>query len=127
MFVFFDDEAKPTETKSTAPGRVQFDARGNAIYAWRDDLLGQAGAKADSLRERALRNPELKLVDDAPIAGPSGICNDKGLQHGYNPYQSGLLAGNKPTAKKTDMRELSKWIEMKRRLGTLQPAAPGKK
>ena len=125
MFVFFDDEAKPADTKSTAPGQVQFDARGNAVYAWRDDLLEQSGT-ADHLAERALLNSKLKLVDDNPAVAPSGICNDKGLQVGYNPYQSGLLAGKKTTAKKTDMRELSKWIEMKRRMGA-QPSVASKK
>lgn len=126
MFVFFDDEAKPADTKSTAPGQVQFDTRGNAVYVWRDDLLVQ-GSTADHLAERALLNSQLKLVDDNPAAAPNKICNDKGLQVGYNPYQSGLLAGKKPTAKKTDMRELSKWIEMKRRMGAQQPSVAAKK
>ncbi len=35
---------------------------------------------------------------------------------GYNPYESGLLK-RKPTAPKRDLRELSKWIEMKKRVG----------
>jgi hypothetical protein len=49
------------------------------------------------------------------------------LQAGYNPYQSGLLAGKKPVAKNTNIRELSKWIETKRRLGGQQLVATTKK
>jgi hypothetical protein len=127
MFVFSDDELKAAETQSPAPGHVQFDERGNAVYAWRDGRMEQDGPKADRLREKALRNPELKLIEDAAVATSNGMWNDRGLQAGYNPYQSGLLAGKKSTEKKTDMRELSKWIEMKRRLSGQQPAVSTKK
>ena len=88
-----------------------------------DDLFEQDGKQAERLRERALLNPMLKLIDDNPAAMPTSMSNDKGLKLGYNPYQSGLLAGPKPVAKRPDMRELSKWIEMKRRMGAQQPAS----
>jgi len=127
MFVFFDDELKAAETQSPAPGHVQFDDRGNAMYAWGDGRLVQDGAKADRLREKALRNPKLTLTEEDPMATPNGMWNERGLKVGYNPYQSGLLAGKKTTEKKTDIRELSKWIEMKRRLSGQQPLAATKK
>ena len=119
MFVFFDDEIAPTsnETKSTAPGHVQFDDRGNAVYAWREDVLARDGNNSERLQERALRNSKLSLVEEEPAPSSTGMWNAGGLQRGYNPYESGLLAGKKPTNKRTDMRELSKWIEMKRRMG----------
>ena len=41
--------------------------------------------------------------------------NAKGTRLGYNPYESGLLK-RKPAAPKRDLRELSKWIEMKKRV-----------
>jgi hypothetical protein len=112
MFVFFDDELKSAETKSAAPGRVQFDERGNAVYIWRDGRMVQDGA--------------LQLAEDQP-ATTNSVWNDRGLQAGYNPYQSGLLAGKKPVAKNTNIRELSKWIETKRRLGGQQLVATTKK
>jgi hypothetical protein len=94
MFSFFNDEA--TETKPSEPAQVQADARGRI---------------------------ELKLVDDVPAATAAESWNNKGLQTGYNPYQSGLLTGKKPAVKKTDIRELSKWIEMKRRMDGQAPVA----
>jgi hypothetical protein len=115
MFEFFDGDS--LETEPTAPGQLQFDARGNAIYAWRDGRMQQDGMKADQLRQAALSHPELKLIDDTPVADAPKAWNDTGLQVGYNPYESGLLAGKKPAVKKTDIRELSRWIELQRRLG----------
>lgn len=129
MFEFFHDnsDAKPAKTQNAAPGQVTFDERGNAIYAWREDLAAQEGSHAERLRERALLNPNLKLVNDRPVETTDSIRNDNGLQMGYNPYQSGQLAGAKPAAKKKpDMRELSKWIEMKRRLDAQKNAGSNK-
>ena len=123
MFSFLDDESTTTQTQPTAPGQVQFDARGNAVYTFHDDRLSQDGPHADHLRQKALRHAELALVDDMPAAPITDTWNDKGLKAGYNPYQSGLLAGEKPVAKKTDLRELSKWIEMKRRMDGQAPTA----
>lgn len=117
MLELLDDTSDaPQTTRSKAPGRVRFDARGNAIYEWNDVQLELDGEQGEQLRERALLNPTLSLVDDTPAPQVSAVRNDKGLRVGYNPYQSGQLAGKKPLAKKPDMRELSKWIETKRRL-----------
>lgn len=118
MFEFFNDESDtPAATsRQTAPGQVRFDERGNAIYAWKDTQLELDDQRAAKLRERALLNPALALVDDGAAPSQTTIRNDKGLRIGYNPYESGQLAGKPPVAKKRDMRELSKWIELKRRL-----------
>jgi hypothetical protein len=94
MFSFFNDEN--TETKPPVLTQVQVNTRGKT---------------------------ELKLVEDVPVATATESWNDKGLQTGYNPYQSGLLTGKKPAVKKTDIRELSKWIEMKRRMDGQAPVA----
>ena len=40
--------------------------------------------------------------------------NPKGLRVGYNPYESGVLAKKGPPRKR-DLRELSKWMEAKRK------------
>ncbi len=119
MFEFIDDPSDPPQAKTQqTPGQVRFDDRGNAIYAWRYRQLEMDGKQGEKLRERALLNPTLSLVDDRGASGTASIANPKGLRLGYNPYQSGQLAGQKPVAKKCDIRELSKWIEMKRRMDT---------
>lgn len=98
------------------PGRIAFDERGNAVYQWTDRSLGEDGEAGEHARHQALDHPGLAVVDDdaginAPIQN-----NAKGLRLGYNPYESGLLPRKKPAGKKRDLRALSKWIEMKKRL-----------
>lgn len=129
MFKFFDDQAEPQAigAEHTGAGKVRFDDRGNAIYDWNNAQLELDGRKAERLRERALLNPALALVDDSPETDSTAIRNDKGLRLGYNPYQSGQLAGKPAPKKKRDIRELSKWIEMQRRLGLLSPVTELKK
>lgn len=119
MFDFFDSDQDASPTRqSTPPGQVRFDDRGNAIYEWRDAKLEEESRRADRMRERALFNPSLALVDDAPAPDQPTVRNDKGARLGYNPYESGQLVGKPKSVKKRDMRELSKWIETKRRLAT---------
>jgi hypothetical protein len=81
------------------PGYVAFDDRGNAERA----------------RPRALGHPGLSLMEDEPAPNAPIRNNPKGLRAGYNPYESGLLA-KKEVRKKRDLRELSKWIETKKKL-----------
>jgi hypothetical protein len=45
----------------------------------------------------------------------SGEAHAKGLKSGYNPYDSGAL-GKTERKKKLNLRELSKWIETKRKV-----------
>ena len=65
-------------------------------------------------RLRALVDPQLDVVDDDGTRNPIRD-NPKGLKVGYNPYDSGSL-GKTARLKKLDMRELSKWIETKRKV-----------
>lgn len=117
MFEFIKDDTETAPTnRRNSPGQVRFDERGNAIYEWRDSKLMEENAHADKMRERALASPTLSLVDDSPAADLPIVRNDKGARMGYNPYQSGQLVGKPKAEKKRDMRELSKWIETKRRL-----------
>jgi hypothetical protein len=100
------------------PGHIAFDDRGNAVYEWNAqlDVEGEDGERA---RQQALEHPGLSLVDDEPANAP--IRNNvKGARLGYNPYESGLLT-KREARKKRDLRELSKWLETKRRLAEKVP------
>lgn len=97
------------------PGKIEFDPRGDAVYQWQDSTLIDDGEDGERARLKALQYHGLSLVeDDLPADAPMRI-NAKGSRLGYNPYESGLLT-KKPRRRKKDLRELSKWIEVKRKL-----------
>lgn len=104
-------QSQPTK----APGQIAFDDRGNAVYAWNDELLSEDSEDAERARRNALYHPGLSVVEDEPRSDAPVQLNPKGLRLGYNPYESGLLA-KKERKKKRDLRELSKWVEMKRKM-----------
>jgi hypothetical protein len=101
---------------SEKPGRVAFDERGNAIFLW-DERLNAEGTAADRQRAKALNHPGLSLVDEHKPAEAGVFRSDLGLKRGYNPYESGHLSG-KERAKKRDLRKLSEWIELKKKLSS---------
>lgn len=105
---------RPRTVEQQQPGRIAFDDRGNAIYAWNEDQLGLEGEEGERARRKALENPGLTMVEDEPAADAPIRNNSTGLRLGYNPYESGLLP-RKQVTKKRDLRELSKWLEMKKR------------
>ena len=96
-------------------GKVGFDELGNAVYQWSTDTLAEDSDVGEHLRNKALDYHGLSLVDDEPPKNAPIQQNPKGLRVGYNPYESGMLA-KKAVKKKTDLRELSKWVDMKRKL-----------
>jgi hypothetical protein len=102
------------QQSSQKPGHIAFDDRGNAVYEWNEDHLAEDSTEGERARRKALEHPGLSLVDDEPANAPIRN-NPAGMRVGYDPYQSGLLA-KKPGRKKVDLRELSKWIETRRRL-----------
>ena len=97
------------------PGRIAFDDRGNAVYEWTDHRLEEEGEDAERARRRALAHPGLALTDDEPNPNAPIRNNPKGIRLGYDPYESGLLA-KKEWKPKRDLRELSRWIEMKKKI-----------
>jgi hypothetical protein len=104
-----------SQTQSKKPGEIGFDDRGNAVFEWGPLDLGREGEDGDHAHSRALDHPGLSLMDDdGPVNAPMRN-NLKGMRQGYNPYESGLLSSKDGKKKKTDLRELSKWIEEKRR------------
>lgn len=112
---------RPEPEKNAAqPGKIAFDDRGNAIYEWNDQRLQQEGEDGERARRRALSHPGLSMVEDDPDPNAPIRSNPKGLRVGYNPYESGLLA-QKERRPKRDLRELSKWIEMKKKVNDRPP------
>ncbi len=109
--------AKPPGTADAdakEPGRLATDDLGNVTWEWTsegdlqaDDTLGAAE------RMRALVDPRLDVVDDEELNAVKN--NPKGLVKGYDPYSSGAL-GKQSWKKKKNLRELSKWIELKRKM-----------
>lgn len=112
-----EPRARPSQQK---PGQIAFDDRGNAVYAWNDDRLIEDSEDGERARRQALDHPGLSLVDEEPRPGAPIRNNVKGLRVGYNPYDSGVL-GKKKRKTKRDLRELSKWIETKRKLADKPP------
>jgi hypothetical protein len=102
------------DTPPVEPGHLAEDDRGNITWQWANDEVLQADDTAGAIeRLRALVDPSLDVDDSDPA--PRGIENPSGLKTGYNPYESGALL-KRTRRKKTDLRELSKWIETKRKL-----------
>ena len=87
-------------------GRVDHDERGNAIWKWSQDLavLPFQGAQVG-----------LSVADDAPSAVGNATINKVATKTGYNPYESGLIL-KKSRHKKRDLKEMSRWIEARKRI-----------
>ncbi len=105
-----------SNTAAAKAGKVGFDDRGNAQFEWSDESLNGDSEAAERARKRALEHPGLSLIEDEPPANAPIRPNPKGTRLGYNPYESGLLQ-KKSWKPKRDLRELSKWIEAKRKFG----------
>ena len=105
---------KRTTTEPSEPGRVAENDRGDMAWEWAQDDTLQSDDTAGAIeRLRVLVDPKLVVVDEDP---PNTLKhNAKGLKQGYNPYDSGAL-GKTERKKKKSLRELSKWIEIKRKV-----------
>lgn len=118
-----DKQGKPAgqapgtpQAKDDGPGKLGVDDRGNVTWEWKDDegLLADDTLGAAE-RVRALVDPRLKVQDDEGGTPDSPIqSNPKGLKVGYDPYSSGVL-GKQSWKKTKDLRELSKWIELRKK------------
>ncbi len=105
---------EPTTTEPGVPGRVAVNDRGNMAWEWAQDDALQADDEAGTIeRLRVLVDPNLGVMEDEPLNMPKH--NAKGLKQGYNPYDSGAL-GKTERKKKKSLRELSTWIETKRKV-----------
>ena len=102
---YFDDD-DTSESPVERSGRVTFDDRGNAVWA--------------PARRKRASQPVLSLAEEVrPASGPVQH-NQVGLKSGYDPYESGLLEGGKKDGfrKKKNLAALSKWIQLKKNMGS---------
>lgn len=108
------DEQRAGGKDARSPGTIAFDDRGNAVYEWQFAPFTEDGLDGEQLRAQALDNPGLAIMEDPPPQAPIRR-NVTGTRVGYNPYDSGQL-DRKSQRKPRDMRELSKWIELRKKL-----------
>lgn len=109
---------KPPEPESRdGPGRLGTDDRGNVTWQWSDDdanlLADDDVGKVE--RIRALSDVQLEFDGGAEEPGSASHASPKELKTGYNPYDSGML-GKSNRKKKRNLRELSNWIELRKKL-----------
>jgi hypothetical protein len=118
-------KAPQAPAKNSDAGHLGVNDRGNVTWEWNeaepdlvaDDTLGNAE------RVRALVDPRLQVKDDEDDPLNPVQSNPKGLKSGYNPYNSGAL-GKQSWKKKKNLKELSKWIELRKKIaGKKEPGA----
>ncbi len=104
------------DSTGTGPGHLGEDDRGNVTWEWKNegDLLADDSLGAAE-RVRALVDPNLDIADEGEDPNNPLTVNPKRLKAGYNPYNSGAL-GKQTWKKKKDLRELSKWIELRKKM-----------
>jgi hypothetical protein len=105
------NDVPPVDGKRS--GRVQFDARGNAVWEW-SVATGAFGREVSTDRMKKLENDALSLAEDAPTPFDGVKPNPLGVVKGYNPYDSGKLGKTQQTPKKTDLRKLGDWLKLKK-------------
>jgi hypothetical protein len=111
------DKSPASSQREKSPGRLGVDDKGNVSWEWADDdELHEDNTLGLVARIDALVNPSLRLAEEDDAGSTTMTINAKGLKKGYNPYDSGAL-GKQEWKKKKDLRELSKWIEMRKKLG----------
>jgi len=104
------------------PGHLGVNDRGNVGWEWKDDhdlLADDSLGKA--ARMRVLVDPTLEVKDEDPDPMRPAQNNPKGLKSGYNPYNSGAL-GKQSWKKKRNLRQLSEWIELRKRIADKEGA-----
>lgn len=86
-------------------GRIEHDELGNSV--WRPYTAVHSAHTLD----RMLKTDKLSLED----SGSRSLKKTR-AEDGYNPYGSGLVKADGQRPKKKDLRALSEWVKMKKRL-----------
>jgi hypothetical protein len=105
--------APDAKAKDKSTGRVQFDARGNAVWEW-SIATGAFGREVSTQRLQKLEHPALSIADDAPTPFDTVRPNPLGTKTGYNPYDSGKLGKAPAPPRKKDLRRLSEFLKLKK-------------
>jgi hypothetical protein len=115
----------PADAPAGEPGRLAPDDRGNITWEWKNDvdLLADDSLGAAE-RVRALLDANLDIAEEPDDIDDAGKPGTKRLKTGYNPYNSGPL-GKQTWKKKKDLRELSKWIELRKKVSDKAPGDDG--
>jgi hypothetical protein len=97
----------PVEDSSPS-GCVVRDDRGSAVWKW----------GSDALSDRVPYPAGLAVADDTRPAAKTATSKRVAARSGYNPYQYDRVE-RQPTerARKRDLRELSRWIQLRKQRG----------
>jgi hypothetical protein len=93
--------------RSASSGRVIRDDKGNAVWQW----SGKVETPTVQVKRLGLSVAE----DNATLPGRVNIKRVP-ASAGIDPYDSGLVEKDAPV-KKRDLRQLSRWVEMRKNLG----------
>jgi len=94
--------------ESATSGRVTHDERGVAVWEWSVDIESTAAR---------LHLPRLSLNNDELLTPPGAPNLKKSVaENGFDPYETGQIERSQPPSKR-DLRELSRWIEIRKRFG----------
>jgi hypothetical protein len=116
-------------------GRVQFDARGNAVWEWRTEA-GEFSADINTQRLKKLEASDLSIEQTGKVKKIDGLSMDETFSgKGFNPYDhaksqpkspdpyqkrynTAASADPKAPARKPikDLKAYSEWLAMKKRL-----------
>lgn len=82
-------------------GRITFDELGNAVWQ------PATAVRTEQTLNRILKTDRLSL---------EGVERRSTTGHGYDPYRSGLVGRDGPVRRKKDLRALSEWVKLKKRM-----------
>jgi len=125
----------PKEPAPSNSGRVTFDSRGNSVWEWKAEETGKYSRDVSTQRLKKLEATDLSIEETAKVKQPEGLslADERMPGGGFNPYDNapsknstkmptrGYVAPDRqrpPVERKPtkDLRALSKWMEMKKKL-----------